>query len=141
MSVFLALNYKVMTHLGIFEKATALRLLIVDHSEIVSERLKAILSEVPMVETISQARDQQEARESVHKLNPDVVIVDIQMPGGGGINLIHEIKKVPKPPLLIVLTNQSSPQYRRKCMEARVDFFFDKSTEFDRVPELLKRLN
>ena len=127
-----------MTHLGILEK-TAMRLLIVDDSEIVRERLKALLSEVPMVETISQAKDPQEARGLMGKLNPDVVLVDIQMPGGGGINLLHEIKKGLKPPLLIVLTNQSYPQYRRKCMESGADFFFDKSTEFDKVAEVLKR--
>ena len=127
-----------MSYLGILEK-TVMRLLIVDDSEIVRERLKIMLSEVPNVETISLAKDKQEARDLMSKLNPGVVIVDIQMPGGSGINLLHEIKKEQKPPLLIVLTNQSSPQYRRKCMESGADFFFDKSTEFDKVTEVLKK--
>ena len=127
-----------MTHLGIIEK-TVMKLLIVDDSEIVRERLKTMLSEVPKVETIGQAKDPQEARELVRKLNPEVVLVDIQMPGGGGINLLCEIKEGQKPPLIIVLTNQSYPQYRRKCMEAGADFFFDKSTEFDKVAEVLKK--
>ena len=139
-SVFLAIKYKLMTHLGNLEKKATMRLLIVDDSEIIRERLKTVLSEVPKVETISQAKDQQEARELMGKLNPDVVIVDIQMPGGSGINLLREVKKGQKPPMLIVLTNQSYPQYRRKCMEAGVDFFFDKSTEFDKIAEVLKQL-
>ena len=129
-----------MTHLEILEKKAAMRLLIVDDSEIVRERLKTMLSEVPMMETIGQAKDQKEAIELVGKLNPDVVIVDIQMPGGSGINLLREVKKRKKPPQLIVLTNQSYPQYRRKCMEAGANFFFDKSTEFDKVAEVLRRL-
>jgi len=126
--------------LEILEKKAAMRLLIVDDSEIVRERLKTMLSEVPMMETIGQAKDQKEAIELVGKLNPDVVIVDIQMPGGSGINLLREVKKRKKPPQLIVLTNQSYPQYRRKCMEAGANFFFDKSTEFDKVAEVLRRL-
>ena len=125
--------------MGILEKKAAMRLLIVDDSEIVRERLKAMLSEVLMVENIIQAKDQQEARELVGKLNPDVVIMDIQMSGGSGIKLLREIKEGQKPPMLIVLTNQSYPQYRRKCLEAGANFFFDKSTEFDKVAEVLKK--
>ena len=124
----------------ILEK-TIMRLLIVDDSEIVRERLKAMLSEVPNVETVDLAKDQHEARELVGKLNPDVVILDIQMPGGSGIDLLREIKKRKQPPLAIVLTNQSYPQYQRVCINAGADFFFDKSTEFDKVAEVLKKAN
>lgn len=111
-----------------------------DDSEIVRERLKTMLSEIPTMETIRQAKDKQEARELIGKLNPDVVVMDIQMPGGSGIDLLRETKRGPKPPTLIILTNQSYSQYRRKCMEAGADFFFDKATEFDKVAEVLKRL-
>ncbi len=110
-----------------------MKILIVDDSAIVRERLKGMLSEVPKVETISQTKGSLEALESLHKLKPDVVILDIQMPGGSGIGLLQEMKRGNQPPLVIVLTNQSYPQYRRKCLDAGADFFFDKSTEFDKV--------
>ncbi len=117
-----------------------MKILIVDDSEIVRERLRSMLSEVPGVEAIGEAKDQQEARELLGKLNPDVVIGDIEMPGGSGIDLLREVKKGKKPPLLIILTDQSYPQYHRKCMEAGADFFFDKSAEFDKVAELLNQI-
>jgi DNA-binding NarL/FixJ family response regulator len=118
------------------------KVLVVDDSKIVRERLKGMLSEVPKVEAIDEAKDQQEARELLGKLNPDVVITDIQMPDGSGIGLLREVKKKGKKlPMLIVLTNQSYPQYRKKCLEAGVDFFFDKSIEFDKVAEVLNQLD
>ena len=62
------------------------------------------------------------------------------MPGGSGIDVLREIKQNNQTPLVIVLTNYPYPQYRRKCMDAGADFFFDKSTEFDKVTEVLKQL-
>lgn len=118
-----------------------MQILLVDDSTIVRERLKAMLFEVPKVETISQAKDQVEATELLQKLNPEVVVMDIQMPGGNGIDLLHQIKKGQRPPLVIVLTNLSYPQYRKKCMDAGADFFFDKSTEFDKIAQVLKQLS
>ncbi len=46
------------------QKEGAMKVLIVDHSPIIQERLKAMLSEVPQVETIGQAKDQFEAKKS-----------------------------------------------------------------------------
>ena len=59
-----------------WEESTV-KVLIVDDSKIMLERLKGMLSEVPKAETIGEAKDQQEARELLGKLNPDVVITDI----------------------------------------------------------------
>jgi DNA-binding NarL/FixJ family response regulator len=114
-------------------------LLIVDDSEIMRERLKTMLSEVPKVETIDRAKNPQEAIEFVNKLHPDAVIMDVQMQGGSVLDLIREIKKGKKLPKLIILTNESYPQYRKRCFEAGADFFFDKSTEFDEVVKVLER--
>jgi DNA-binding NarL/FixJ family response regulator len=117
------------------------KVLLVDDSSIVRERLKAMLSKVPKVETISQAKDQLEAVELLKKLNPEVIVLDIQMPGGSGIDLLRKVKSREKPPLAILLTNLSDSQYRKKCMDAGADFFFDKSTEFDKVAEVLRQLS
>jgi len=122
-------------------KRDTMKVLIVDDSTIVRERLKATLSEITEPENISQAGDFLEAISSFQKLNPEVVILDIRMPGGSGIDVLQEIKKATNPPLVIVLTNYPYSQYRRKCIEAGADFFFDKSTEFDKVTEVLKEVS
>ncbi len=121
-------------------KRDTMKVLIVDDSAIVRERLKAMLCEITELENISQARDSLEAISSFQKLNPEVVILDIRMPGGSGIDVLKEMKKATKPPLIIVLTNYPYPQYFRKCIDVGADFFFDKSAEFDKVTEVLKQL-
>ena len=117
-----------------------MKVLIVDDSAIVRERLRAVISKITEAKDISYAEDVPEAISSVQKLNPEVVILDIEMPGGSGIDVLREIKKGNQPPLVVVLTNYPYPQYRKKCMDAGADFFFDKSTEFDKVTEVLKQL-
>lgn len=117
-----------------------MKVLIVDDSTIVRNRLKDILSEVIEHKNISQAKNSLEAVSSFKKLGPEVVILDIQMPGGSGIDAIAKMKAATKPPVVIILTNYPYPQYRRKCMVAGADFFFDKSTEFNKVTDVLNRL-
>jgi DNA-binding NarL/FixJ family response regulator len=41
--------------------------------------------------------------------------------------------------MVIMLTNYPYPQYRKKCADAGADFFFDKSTEFDKIAEVFKK--
>ena len=118
-----------------------MKVLVVDDSAIVRKRVKGMLSEVSTVETVSEAKDRLEAISLLHKLKPDVMVVDIEMPGGNGIDLLVDVKKQRKPPLVIVLTNLSDPQYRKKCMDVGADFFFDKSIEFDKVAEVLRHLS
>ncbi len=121
-------------------KGDSVKVLIVDDSEILRDRLIAMLSEIVEPENISQAKDVPDAINSFRKLNPDVVILDIRMPGGSGIDVLKEIKGNRRPPVAIILTNYPYAQYREKCIEAGADFFFDKSTEFDKVTEVFRQL-
>ena len=120
-------------------KRDTMKVLIVDDSAIVRQRLKTMISEITELKNISQAKNSLEAISSFQEVYPDVVILDIHMPGGSGIDVLQKIKKSNQPPLVIVLTNYPYPQYRKKCLDAGANFFFDKSTEFDKVTEVLKQ--
>ncbi len=117
-----------------------MKVFIVDDSAVVRERLIGMLTEIPEIEISGQAQNSQDAIKSIRKLKPDVTILDIRMPGGNGIEVLKEIKKDKPAPLIIILTNYPYPQYRKKCLEGGADFFFDKSTEFQKVIEVLKKL-
>ena len=116
-----------------------MRVLLVDDSATVRERLKGLFSEVPKVEIIGEAGDGTEALELVRRLNPEVLILDIQMPDGGGIELLRKVKIINRSVMVIVLTNLSERQYRQKCLDAGADYFFDKSSEFNEVAAVLRR--
>ena len=113
---------------------------IADDSKALRERLAAMLSEIEGAEVIGQAGNAVEAVEGINNLKPDVVILDIQMPGGNGIEVLKTIKQENEPPLVLMLTNNASPQYRKKCMELGSDFFLDKSREFESLITIFKGL-
>jgi len=117
-----------------------MKVFIADDSAILCERLVEMLSDIPGIEIIGHARDVLESITSIRKLNPDIVILDIRMPGGSGIDVLQDIKKDKQAPMVIILTNYPYPQYRKKCLGLGADYFFDKSTEFEKVTELFKHL-
>jgi len=121
-------------------KKGVMRVLIMDDSAIVRKRLIAMLSKIMKAENISYAEDAPKAIDSIRKLNPEAVILDIRMPGGVGMDVLLEIKKNNQTPLVVVLPDYPYRHYRTKYVEAGADFFFDKSTEFDQVMAVLRRL-
>jgi len=118
-----------------------MKIFIADDSLIIRERLKTMLSDFPEVEIAGQAKDTPEAIKSIQELKPNVVILDIRMPGGSGIEVLQTIKKDLPDIKVIVFTNYPYPQYRKKCMELGADFFFAKSTPFAEVVNAINELN
>jgi len=115
-----------------------MKVFIVDDSSVVRERLVAMLSEHPEIEIVGQAEDAFSALEAISHLKPDVVILDIYMPGSAtGMYVLERIGRERHAPTIIMLTNYSYEQYRKRCLAAGAAFFFDKSTEFEKVPEVL----
>ena len=115
-----------------------LRVFIADDSDVLRERLLALLSEVEGIEVVGQAKNGVEASNLIWALQPDVVILDICMNGGNGIDALKTIKKYDSAPIVMIFTNYPSHQYRKRCLEGGADFFFDKSTEFEELIEVFK---
>lgn len=116
-----------------------IKILIADDSLIVRERLVTMLDELAGIEIVGQAENVAEAISAIRRLQPHIVILDIRMPGGSGIDVLQQIKQDEVRPIVIILTNYPYPGYRQKCLQAGADFFLDKSTEFDQIPELFER--
>ena len=117
-----------------------IKVFIADGSLIVRERLVTLLDELAGVEIVGQAEHVTEAASAIRKLQPDVVILDIWMPAGGGIHVVQNIKQDGVGPTVIMLTNYSFSGYRQRCLSAGADFFLDKSSEFDQIPALIEQL-
>lgn len=111
---------------------------IVDDSRLVRERLVDLLSEVPDVVIVGQAGAATEAIRAIQMARPKVVVLDISMPGGSGLLVLEEIKKSSPPPVVIMLTNFANDPYKQRCLGLGAEYFFDKSTEFDKVKEVLE---
>ena len=117
-----------------------MRVYVVDDSPLVRDRLVALLSETDGVDVIGTAGNADAGIAGIAREKPDVAILDIRMPTGSGISVLEAVKRAEDPPVVIMLTNYPYPQYRKKCMDAGADYFFDKSSEFQRVTDVLVRM-
>ncbi len=117
-----------------------MRVFLVDDSTILRDRVCSLISDItPDIGIVGQANNPREVVESVQALRPDVVILDLRLPGNG-LDVLQDIKRNTPPPVVIIFTNYPFPQYRQRCLEAGAEFFFDKSTEFDKLKETLEHL-
>lgn len=121
-------------------KAKSLRIFLVDDSVVIRDRLKRLLADMKEVTVIGESGNAQEATDAIIKQKPDVVLLDIHLLDGSGIDVLQRLKQGKPAPAVIVLTNYPYPQYRQKCLEAGADFFFVKSSEFDQVVPALEQL-
>lgn len=117
-----------------------IRMLIVDDSIIVRDRLAQLLAETQQVEIVGEVGDAPEAMDRIRALKPQVVILDIHLPHGSGLDVLRNIKLESPAPIVIMLTNYPYPQYRDACLAAGADYFFDKSTEFNRITDVIDSL-
>jgi DNA-binding NarL/FixJ family response regulator len=115
-------------------------LFIADDSDLVRERLSTLLSQLDNVEVVGHAGTVQNAIGGIQRLKPDVVVLDMKMPGGCGIDVLEHIKRGGSGPVVIMLTNYPYPQYEHRCIDAGADFFFDKSREFELAVQAIERL-
>lgn len=111
---------------------------IVDDSAVVRDRLAQMISGLPGVDLVGQADIAFEAIEGLRRLRPTCAVLDISMPGGSGIDVLETIKREQPALSVIMLTNFAQDQYRQKCLQLGADYFFDKTTEFERVLDVLR---
>ena len=116
-----------------------IKVFLADDSLIVREHLVTMLTEVTEVEIVGQAENVPDAINGIGKLQPDLVILDIRMPGGSGIDVLEKIKQEEIRPLVMILTNYPYFGYRQRCLNAGADYFLDKSKEFDQIPIVIER--
>jgi DNA-binding NarL/FixJ family response regulator len=113
---------------------------IVDDSDLMRERLSELVSDIAGIEVTGQSGNPVDALCSIMKEHPDIVILDIRMPGRSGIDVLKDIKREPPAPIVIMITNYPYRQYRQGCMDAGADYFFSKIDEFEMIRETLSRI-
>jgi two-component system response regulator AlgR len=125
----------------LFGKRRPLRLLVSDDASELRKRLREALADHPDARVVGEAADVPSTLEAIDRLRPDAVILDIQMPGGGGTEVLRQIGTTPDRPAFIVLTNHTDHPYRMACQKLGVQFFLDKSHDMDRLGEILSSLS
>ena len=113
---------------------------LVEDSALIRARLVEMLGDVQGVAIVGEAETPASAIEGILRTRPDSVVLDIQLIGGSGLDVLRKIRPVAPDMVFIMLTNQSAPQYRKACMDAGANYFLDKSSEIQDIKQLLSSL-
>lgn len=117
-----------------------LRVLIVEDSSIVRGRLARLIAGVPGVSVIDMAGDGTHALALIRECKPDAIILDIELPGLDGIELLTRLRAEQFTGNVVILTTYAFDELRRKCLDLGAEYFFDKAMEFTRVAEVVGNL-
>jgi len=113
---------------------------IVEDSPSIRARLAEMLGRMKDVQVVGEADAAPKAVVDILALRPDSVLLDLKLNGSNGMQVLQAIHRQMPEVAFVVLTNQSEPQYRRACHRAGASYFLDKSTEFDRVPQVIAEI-
>lgn len=112
-----------------------MKALIIDDERLARKELMTLLKEHDSVEVIGECSNAEEAKAEIEKLQPDLIFLDIQMPGKNGFELLEEISFVPE-----VIFTTAYDEYALKAFEVNAFDYLLKPIEADRLKETLQKL-
>jgi DNA-binding NarL/FixJ family response regulator len=110
--------------------------LVVEDSAPVRARVVLLLREAGL-DVVGEADCAAAALALTRTLNPDAIVLDLQLPDRSGLEILPALKAHAPSPVVAVLTNAAQPAYRTRCLALGADHFFDKSIDFDAVASAL----
>ncbi|RCW80480.1 LytR/AlgR family response regulator transcription factor [Paracoccus lutimaris] len=113
----------------------ALRVLIVDDEPIARRRLLRLLAQLDGIQPVGEAGDCDQAVAAIQTLRPDLVMLDLQMPGGDGFAVIERLGKA-VPPVIFVT---AFDQYALRAFEAAAVDYITKPVEMPRLAAAIER--
>lgn len=115
-----------------------LRVLIVEDSKVLVERLRETLALLDNVEIIGAVDDETAAIEAVKSGEVDAIVLDLQLRIGTGFGVVQRLGT--ERPTIIVFTNYVLPEYERRAKDLGIQYFLNKSADYERLPQLLQEL-
>ena len=113
-----------------------LRVLIVDDEPLAREGLRLHLAELPGVEVVGEAADGEEAVRSIQGLDPDLVLLDVQMPGLDGFGVVQAMGAQGMPPVVFVT---AFDEFAVRAFEAHALDYLLKPVDPDRLARAVER--
>lgn len=110
-----------------------MRVVIADDSTLICDRLQEVFRFYTQVEIVGVFNNGTDALNSLLTLKSDLAIVDINMPGLTGLEVLKKIRRVDNSLKFIILTLHATDDYRQLAIEAGADYFFSKVDDFEKV--------
>jgi len=115
---------------------------IVEYSPVIADNLVATLEELTPVVVVGTAPDEKSAVQwlSEHQGGYELVIIDIFLARGSGLEVLRAAVELDRAPTLAVVTNYATPAMRRQCLSLGAAKVFDKSRELDELVDFCVQL-
>ncbi|HEY0444941.1 MAG TPA: LytTR family DNA-binding domain-containing protein [Allosphingosinicella sp.] len=113
-----------------------MRVLLVDDEALALDRLRTFFADIEGVELVGQARDGDEAVAEIQRLRPDLVILDIQMPGRNGLRAAAEMNVEPRPEIVFITAHE---HYAPDAFDVDAADYLLKPVRFDRLRQAVDR--
>jgi len=117
-----------------------MRAFIVERSEVVRSRLVLLLAEMEWLELVGQAGSVKIATKNILRLQPDVVLLDIKLPDGNGLDMLESLQAQGLKSRAIVMTFDPYHLYRMRAMELGAIHFIDKAKELGNIRLILEQM-
>jgi DNA-binding NarL/FixJ family response regulator len=119
-----------------------LKTYIVEDNKVIRDNLISTLEELVPVKVVGTAEDESSAVKwlASEANSADLVIIDIFLREGSGLGVLRAAQDMPVRHSMVVLSNYTTPDMRRKCMELGASRVFDKSNEIDDLIHYCGRL-
>jgi two-component system response regulator DesR len=118
-----------------------IRVLLAEDQAMVLGALAALLEIEKDLEVVGRARDGEEAIQMARRLDPDVVVTDIEMPGRTGLEVAQALRGLERPPRVVILTTFARPGYLRRALEAGATGYLLKDAPSDELAEAIRRVH
>ena len=112
-----------------------MKALIVDDEPLARRELRRLLAPFPWIEIVGEASDVDEARAQVEALSPDVVFLDVQMPGGTGFDLLAQLDRIPQ-----IIFTTAYDHYAVKAFDVSALDYLLKPIEPERLAAALQKV-
>jgi len=117
-----------------------IRVLVADDHPVVRQGVKQVISEESDMAVLGEARNGQEVLDLVHRENWDILVLDVTMPGKGGLEVLKEIKHMqPKLPVLI-LSVHPEDQYALRTLKAGASGYLTKESAPDQLVLAIRKI-
>ena len=117
-----------------------IRLLLVDDESNVRRGLRMQLELEPDIEVVGEAGDPATALTLISSLHPDLVLMDVQMPGGDGIDATASMRRMEDPPHVVILTLFDDAKTRARAAAAGAGGFVGKHEPAERLLSTIRSL-
>ena len=110
------------------------RVFLADDSALIRSRVAAMLG-VNEMTIVGQAETPQGSIDGILATAPDVVVLDVQLDGGSGLQVLRAVRQAAPQIAFVVFSNNAGPAYRKRYLREGAVRFLDKSTESDQLAQ------